>query len=79
MQLVIGLGARDIEIIGMDLGCAGHVCHEGVDVLPTSLAADYAERILPAFEVMHEALRGSGVAVRNHSPVCPLPRRLFAG
>ena len=78
LQLVIGLGAREIEIVGMDLGSEGHAYHEGAGALPTSLAADYQDRILPAFELMHEVLRESGVAVRNRSPVCPLPRRLFA-
>lgn len=78
LQIVVGLGARDIEIIGMDLSDQGHAYCEGKDALPSSLGMNYKERILPSFEVMHEALGGTGVEVRNLSPVCPLPKRLFA-
>jgi len=78
LQVVVGLGARDIEIIGMDLSNQGHAYQEGEGTLPSTLTLDYADRILPSFELMHEALRNTGVVVRNLSPVCPLPRRLFA-
>jgi Kdo-III transferase WaaZ len=78
LQIVIGLGARDIEIAGMDLGGSGHAYKEGKGSIPSSLAADYERGILPAFERMGEALRGTGVVVRNLSPVCPLPREIFA-
>lgn len=78
LQLVVGLGARDIEIIGMDLGGTGHSYREGKGDLPNTLKDDYEMRILPSFEMMHEALRGTDVAIRNLSPVCPLPHRFFA-
>jgi hypothetical protein len=77
LQIVIGLGARDIEIAGMDLQGSGHAYKEEKCAIASSLGADYERGILPAFERMHEAIRGSGVVVRNLSPVCPLPREFF--
>ncbi|MGL5017662.1 MAG: 6-hydroxymethylpterin diphosphokinase MptE-like protein [Luteolibacter sp.] len=78
LQIAVGLGARDIEIIGMDLSGQGHVYTEAEGALVTTVVMNYKKRILPSFEMMHEALSGTGVEVRNLSPVCPLPRRLFA-
>ena len=77
LQIVVGLGARDIEIIGMDLSDQGHAYQDGEGSLASSIGINYKERILPSFEVMHDALSGTGVEVRNLSPVCPLPQRLF--
>jgi Kdo-III transferase WaaZ len=78
LQIAVGLGARDIEIIGMDLTDHGHAYSEEEDALTSSLGMNYKERILPSFELMHEALRETSIEVRNLSPVCPLPKRLFA-
>lgn len=78
LQIAVGLGARDIEIIGMDLSDQGHAYREDEGAVASSISTDYKERILPSFKRMHEALHGTGVEVRNLSPVCPLPRRLFA-
>jgi hypothetical protein len=78
LQIAIGLGARDIEIVGMDLSDQGHAYSEGKIALASSLGMNYEERILPSFELMHDALHETGVEVRNLSPVCPLPQRLFA-
>jgi Kdo-III transferase WaaZ len=78
LQIAVGLGAKDIEIIGMDLSDQGHAYSEEEDALPSALGMNYKERILPSFELMHEALRATGVTVRNLSPVCPLPQRLFS-
>lgn len=78
LQVVVGLGARDIEIIGMDLGGQGHAHKEGAGAFRSSLIADYADRILPSFELMSQALNGTDVVIKNLSPVCPLPPRLFS-
>lgn len=77
LQVVIGLGARDIEIIGMDLSGGGRVYHEGDTPQPSGISEHYSRFILPAFELMGEAIRGSGVKIRNLSKVCPLPAKLF--
>lgn len=78
LQIAVGLGARDVEIIGMDLSSAPRAYDEGDKPLPNSLDGHYEPVILPAFETMHRALAGTGVAIKNLSPVCPLPHRLFA-
>jgi hypothetical protein len=77
LQLLIRLGAMDIEIIGMDLSGQEHAYPIGKGAIPNTLIADYEMNILPSFELMHEALRETDVVVRNLSPVCPLPRELF--
>lgn len=77
LQVVIGLGAKDIEIVGMDLGGARRVYTEGMDARPSSLEEQYEEFILPSFRVMHQALKETDVRVRNVSPTCPLPREIF--
>jgi KDO transferase-3 len=78
LQIAVRLGARDIEIIGMDLSSAPRAYDEGKEPLPNSLEAHFKPVILPSFEIMRESLKGTGVSVRNLSPVCPLPRTLFA-
>lgn len=77
LQLAVRLGAQDIEIIGMDLSDAKRSYSEGDSAQPSALAKQYNKGILPSFEVMHEALSGRNVVIRNLSPVCPLPGRLF--
>lgn len=78
LQLAVRLGAKDIEIVGMDLSGAGRVYDEGANVVHNSLMSHYKPVILPSFETMARVLKGSGVQVRNLSPVCALPRSLFA-
>lgn len=78
LQIAVRLGARDIEIVGMDLSGAGRAYHEGEKAVHNSLEKHYAPVILPSFEMMARVLNGSGVAVRNLSPVCALPRSLFS-
>ena len=78
LQIAVRLGARDIEIVGMDLSSAPRAYDEGSQPLPNSLEAHFKPVILPSFELMHESLKGTGVSIRNLSPVCPLPRALFA-
>lgn len=77
LQIAVRLGARDIEIVGMDLTSAPRVYDEGAEDLPNSLEEHYETVILPAFRTMRRALTGTGVTVRNLSPVCPLPADLF--
>jgi KDO transferase-3 len=78
LQIAIGLGATDVEIIGMDLNGAGRAYDEGNERRPTQLQQHYQEFILPSFQVMSRVLAGSNVRVRNISPACPLPAHLFA-
>jgi hypothetical protein len=76
LQLAVWAGAEAIEIIGMDLGGAGHAYHEDVPTI-SHLQKDYRQFILPAFECMAAALAGSRMEIRNLSPTCPLPAALF--
>ncbi len=78
LQIAVGLGATDIEIIGMDLSNMGHAHAEDNSARPHELVMQYEQYILPTFRVMHRSLLGRGVAIRNRSPVCPLPAGLFA-
>jgi len=78
LQVAVGLGATDIEIIGMDLSNMGHAHTAGISKRPNELVSQYEQYILPTFQAMHRALLGKGAAVRNLSPVCPLPAGLFA-
>ena len=78
VQGAVGLGATDIEIIGMDLSNMGRAYAEGRSERPSNLVSQYEQYILPTFQEMQRALLGRGVAVRNLSPVCPLPAQLFA-
>ena len=78
LQVAVRLGARDIEIIGMDLGGKGRAYQEPVNERPSYLLDHYAAYVLPSFELMSRALAATGVRVKNLSPVCPLPRHLFA-
>lgn len=77
LQVAIGLGATDVEIIGMDLSGSGRSYTEGPAARPTQLQEHYQESILPSFRVMCDALAGTGIKVTNLSPVCPLPPDLF--
>ncbi len=74
LQAIVALGAKDIEIIGMDLG-GGNSLY--ADVGTSRLARDYDEVILPSFLTMRDALAGRGIAIRNLSPRCPLPPEIF--
>jgi len=78
LQIAVALGATDVEIIGMDLSSMGRAYDESLSQRPTELVSQYEQYILPAFQTMHRALLGTGVAIRNLSPVCPLPAGLFA-
>ena len=77
LQLAIGRGATDVEIIGMDLSGSGRSYTEGCAQRPTQLQEHYESFILPSFRIMRLALAGRNVAVTNRSAVCPLPPDLF--
>ena len=77
LQIAVGLGAADIEIIGMDLGGSSRAYAEEAGAPPSFLAAQYAGTIRPSFEIMNRALRGTRLKVHNRSPVCPLPPEIF--
>ncbi|MBK1830833.1 DUF115 domain-containing protein [Verrucomicrobiaceae bacterium R5-34] len=76
LQICIGLGAKELEIVGMDLGGMGRAYDEGDAPQPTTLALELENKIKPALAMMQVALTGSGVRVTNRSPVCPLPAEL---
>jgi hypothetical protein len=78
LQIAVRLGARDIEIVGMDLSSGARAYDEGDKAVRNTLVGNYERVILPSFEMMHQSLRGSGVTVRNLSPVCRLPATLFS-
>jgi len=78
LQIAVRLGAKDIEIVGMDLSGAGRAYDEGENEVRNSLTGHYEPVILPSFEIMSRVLNGSGIKVRNLSPVCALPRSLFS-
>jgi Kdo-III transferase WaaZ len=78
LQVAVRLGAKEIEIVGMDLSEGGRVYDEGDNPRPSGLVGHYEKSILPSFKLMHEALKGTGVRIRNRSPICPLPDDLFA-
>lgn len=77
LQVLVRLGAKDIEIIGMDLGGTSRAYSEDENARPSYLTDHYDEFIRPSFELMSEALRGSEVRIRNLSRTCPLPRGIF--
>ncbi|GAA5495479.1 hypothetical protein Rhal01_01654 [Rubritalea halochordaticola] len=79
LQILVRLGARDIQIIGMDLGGAERNYTEQRTRRPSELEAQRDSVILPAFSVMSKALAKSGVRIRNLSPVCPIQGDLVPG
>ncbi|MFT4176380.1 MAG: hypothetical protein QM627_06955 [Luteolibacter sp.] len=74
LQAAVGLGAKDIEIIGMDLRGNSSVYQ---NAMPSKLEQRYASVILPSFQTMNRALAGKDIRIRNLSPVCPLPPGVF--
>ncbi len=78
LQIIIGLGAKEVEIIGMDLSGAGRSYDEGPNKRPTQLQVHYDEFIYPSFMLMSSVLARGQVHVRNLSPVSPLPKYLFS-
>lgn len=79
LQVLIGLGTRNIDIVGMDLGGNGRCYDEGKEAMPSTLSIELDSVILPAFKLMSSALEGEGVSIRNLSPVSPLQGELVKG
>jgi hypothetical protein len=77
LQIAVSLGARDIEIVGMDLSGNGRAYDEGGQPIKNTLGPNYEPVILPAFALMHQVLKERPVKLHNLSPVCPLPREFF--
>ena len=75
LQLIVWSGARDIEVMGLDLGSNGRAYDEAAPVV-SHLERDYQDYIRPAFECMAAALSGRGIRIINHSPISPLQRDL---
>lgn len=74
LQVLVALGATDIEIVGMDLGGADSIY---ANALPSKLGQTYPSVILPSFQSMKNALTGREIRIKNLSPVCPLPPDIF--
>lgn len=75
LQLMVWSGARDIEVVGLDLGGKGRAYQEDVPTV-SHLERDKAGYILPAFACMARALAGTGIRIANLSQVSPLPAQL---
>lgn len=78
LQIAVRLGARDIEIVGMDLSGGSRAYDEGDNPVKNTLGPNYEPVILPSFKMMHQALKDRSISIRNLSPVCPLPVTLFS-
>lgn len=78
LQVAVRLGAKDIEIIGMDLAGKARAYEEGDRTQPSYLEDHYADYILPSFQIMSKALADTDIKVRNLSPICALPSCLFS-
>lgn len=72
IQLLFGIGYRELFMFGVDLSDEPRFYREGV-ASPTQLTADYAAAILPAFELVRDYLRQSGRTLVNASPASRLP------
>lgn len=69
LQILAGLGAREIEIVGMDL-CGGRSVYASAG--ESRLERQYETIIEPSFRIMREVLAGREIRITNLSPVCPL-------
>lgn len=75
LQLAVWRGAKNIEIIGLDLGGKTRCYKEDVPAV-SNLEKDLKQYILPSFACMTRALADEPVSILNHSEVSPLPRQL---
>lgn len=75
IQLLFGVGYRELFMFGVDLSDAPRFYREGV-ASPTQLTADYEPAILPAFELVRDYLRQSGRTLVNASPESRLPHEV---
>ncbi len=74
LQVLVALGATNIEIIGMDLGGDKSIY---ANARPSKLHENYQHVILPSFEIMRDTLKNRSVSITNLSPSCPLPKEIF--
>ena len=75
LQLLVDLGANDIEIVGMDLGGSNRSSYANAQ--PNRLRQQYASAILPSFQLMADVLAPRPLRIANLSPTCPLPAEIF--
>ena len=75
LQVLVALGASEIEIVGMDLG--GSRCSIYADAQPDRLQEKYVPIILPSFQLMSKVLARRRIRIANLSPICPLPVEIF--
>ena len=76
IQLLFGIGYRELFMFGVDLSDEPRFYQEGV-ASPTELTADYAQAILPAFELVRDYLRRSGRSLVNASLDSRLPNEVI--
>jgi KDO transferase-3 len=74
LQTLVSLGAKDIEIVGMDLGGSSSIY---ANARPSKLQEQYQDIIFPSFQSMRRALNGRDISIKNLSPTCPLPPDIF--
>jgi len=76
LQILVELGAKEIEIVGMDLG--GSQSSIYANSQPNRLQEQYAPVILPSFQMMRKVLESRSIRITNLSPTCPLPAEIFS-
>jgi len=76
IQLLFGIGYRELYMFGVDLSDGPRFYREGV-ASPSELSADYAPAILPAFELVHDYLRRTGRTLVNASLESRLPEEVI--
>jgi hypothetical protein len=75
LQLAVWSGARDIEVIGLDLGGKTRAYDE-TNPAVSHLEAEKRDFILPSFRCLARALAGGHVRITNLSEISALPRDL---
>lgn len=75
LQILVELGAAEIDIVGMDLGGSSRSIY--ADSQPNRFQDQYAPVILPSFQLMRKVLAYRSIRIANLSPTCPLPADLF--
>lgn len=76
LQIAYGLGFRTVNLVGLDLGSQGgetRFYEKGAAAMPSHLDRDYANAILPSFEIVAELCRNQTLQVFNLSPFSRLP------
>ncbi len=78
-QLAVYAGARDINMVGFDIGNAQQprFNETGQTRLKSRLDQAYPRRILPAMRLFARICRERGIACWNHSPVSLLPETVI--